>query len=1110
MSTTISKLEVELTLDSKNFEAKVRGSKAALAAFSGAIGKADTRVKRHEKNVRNLGTSFRHTVVTLGLMRDAIRTAWKASGGLVQGIVDVTAEFERLNILLTGMSKGVTAMEKMTDAAEQFNQVIALAKNAPFAVKELTNSWVKFKSVGVDPATGSLNALVDAVSAFGGTGDILHRATIAVQQMAGKGVISMEELRQQMGEAVPQAMVLLARGMNLSVGDMVDAISKGAVVAKPALQKLFAEFDLTFGGASQKLMETYIGSLARLSTVWQLTLKEMGEASGLFEAVKSEVKNLIVELDSPAVRRFGIDIASGMVKAFRMLITVLRETITWMSKYADTIWKVIMAWGAFRAMGIIKMLFATNVALKTLTATLATLASLGFAKMTGNVAKSTLAMRGLGTTVAFVGAAIKKLKMPGLIGIFLSVAAAMWGWWRATKAVNDEHRSGLQDIEDYGEAASKESMEAAKAEIKAFKDKEEGLKKSLERAKEIRDGDRANSRKDWQAQAKRRVRDAEANLINLQQVIKEREALLNNALTGAARRASDTARREAMSSFREALEEQRNLARDVDAQIDVAFNKKEIDEAERLRQRLENWRKFQDAQNAYELAERERLANLIINADRALAGNLNRDQKEDWRERRDTAVATLIEIANVAHSEGIRLAASISAIASNTELMDAAEKAMQGYATSLDRVLGGAKGKIASLNAEMIDGMKETEKFIAKVASGKIFGNIADWKPEMITAFREIVMSLMEVDRLSDQVKAKKSFESAMAAAQVTLAKAREEAEIFANAVSTGLDAAPDRSLQKLRKHFAGIISELEEGSDRMKKMIALRDELLDVTQAISADKKILDIRTEVNELELAGIQNARDRFDRELELYDLQVQAFLLENAQADNLALLTEQYEKLREAKIAAFEDSTPMQRMLKDWEDTRGKLEASQAQWMSGFVDTIVDGVAAGKFAFKDFVSSVLKDLLKILLRALVVRAVMAAIGGAGTVDTSRPEGFSVEKWGFSKGGIMGADGPVNRYARGGIATKPQIAVFGEGAQNEAYVPLPDGRSIPVSMAGGGGAAPDVTVNVINESDTPLEAEQSGDLQFDGEGYVLDVVLKAANRPGNFRTGLQAAVK
>jgi phage-related minor tail protein len=54
-------------------------------------------------------------------------------------------------------------------------------------------------------------------------------------------------------------------------------------------------------------------------------------------------------------------------------------------------------------------------------------------------------------------------------------------------------------------------------------------------------------------------------------------------------------------------------------------------------------------------------------------------------------------------------------------------------------------------------------------------------------------------------------------------------------------------------------------------------------------------------------------------------------------------------------------------------------------------------------------------------------------------------------FADGGVMTSRGrlPLNRYAKGGVANSPQVAMFGEGRGPEAYVPLPDGRSIPVSM-------------------------------------------------------------
>lgn len=48
-------------------------------------------------------------------------------------------------------------------------------------------------------------------------------------------------------------------------------------------------------------------------------------------------------------------------------------------------------------------------------------------------------------------------------------------------------------------------------------------------------------------------------------------------------------------------------------------------------------------------------------------------------------------------------------------------------------------------------------------------------------------------------------------------------------------------------------------------------------------------------------------------------------------------------------------------------------------------------------------------------------------------------------FASGGIMTRYGklPVREYASGGIATSPQLALFGEGSMPEAYIPLPDGK-------------------------------------------------------------------
>ena len=1110
MATTISRLEVELVLDDKNFQVKIRGSKVALEAFTKAVGKADTKAKRHEKTVRKLGTSFRHTVVTLGLLKDAMRTAWRMSGGLLQGIVDVTAEFERLNVLLKGMSSGVTEIEKAADAAKQFQQVIELAKSAPFTVQELTRSWVKFRSVGIDPSTGALKALVDAVAAFGGTSDILQRASIAVQQMAGKGVISMEELRQQMGEAVPQAMVLLARGMNLSVNDMVTAISKGAVLARPALQKMFAEFDLTFGGAAIDLMDTYIGSLARLTTVWQLTLKEIGEASGLFETVKEEVKLLIVQLDDPAVRRFGIDIGLGMTKAFQLLVSAVRESVKWLNEHAAMVWKVIAAWGAFKAMGIIQFLLSTSRAVSGLTKVVGFLGTIAMARMGVQTANAAKATKGLAKVFKNLIGIITKMGWIGWIGILLSVAAAVWGWLKASESLNKSQETGIELVEKYGEAASKFSKEQALLEIQALED-------TLQKHETLVNGSREAlkvlfklGRTEGTEAIIRSIAVEDAAMAVQREKQRRLKKMVTDAIEGAARRSAENQRRDMMAIFRKGLEEARNATRDEDAKINERFKDELIDEDQRLEIRQTLWKAFLLDQTKFAEEETNRQHAIINEAENLLSINNKNIDISTWKFKIEEAKKAIKEIAEVLRLEHARISKDLAIMFKATELVDESSRNLDTWSASLDKMLINAIGKIASLKAELFDGMKKLEAFQAKVDAG-LFGDKAGWTDKMIKAAILLEIAFASIDRISDEVAEKKSFDSAMKAAKKTLAAATEEALIFAEAVDAGLNEVTGKRGRRFRTMMAGIVALYREGTIRANELLVIQKQLMDAASDIDTNKKILAIRQELEELQVSGIQNARERFETEQELFDIQVQAFLVENAQADNIIQLRNLYAELREQKKKLFEDRTPMNRLLKDWEDTMGAMENAQASWMNSFVDTIVDGLEEGKIEFEEFAKAILKDLLKILLRALIVRAVLSMFGG-GT-DKAPPIELDLFKDAFvptfGKGGIMSSSGAVQQYARGGIATKPQIAIFGEGGMNEAFVPLPDGRSIPVSITGSGKSSPpDVTVNVINETGIPLDAEQQGGLEFDGEGFVLDVVLKAANRPGGFRDGLRSA--
>ena len=200
-------------------------------------------------------------------------------------------------------------------------------------------------------------------------------------------------------------------------------------------------------------------------------------------------------------------------------------------------------------------------------------------------------------------------------------------------------------------------------------------------------------------------------------------------------------------------------------------------------------------------------------------------------------------------------------------------------------------------------------------------------------------------------------------------------------------------------------------------------------------------------------------------------------------------------------------------------RDALSSLGQQAFKGIEDALVSLVTTGTANFREFAVSILQETSRMIIQQLVLKSIMQAIGAIGGggggflagggggftqfnasgVDFN-PVAFSGTKL-FANGGIMTGDGPLplNKYASGGIANSPQLAMFGEGSTPEAYVPLPDGRRIPVAMQGGGGGSTTVNVSV----DAKGTSVQGNSGQGEQLGRVISQAMQAElikqRRPG-----------
>ena len=198
----------------------------------------------------------------------------------------------------------------------------------------------------------------------------------------------------------------------------------------------------------------------------------------------------------------------------------------------------------------------------------------------------------------------------------------------------------------------------------------------------------------------------------------------------------------------------------------------------------------------------------------------------------------------------------------------------------------------------------------------------------------------------------------------------------------------------------------------------------------------------------------------------------------QRDDMLLLTK---ALEEGQISAEKYTEAVQRALgnvdlKPIKDEFADLKQAIEGWGKDAAAAMVDFAVVGKSSFGDMVDSILSDIARMLVYKNITGPIASAVSGFDFASF----------FGFADGGVMSSRGPLplRAYASGGIASTPQLAMFGEGSRPEAYVPLPDGRTIPVTMKGAGTV---VQVNVQNNAGTVAQASATASTDSAGNTQI-----------------------
>lgn len=211
-----------------------------------------------------------------------------AAAALGKSVINVSAQFESLNVRLEALEGSAEKGRKALEWVEDF------AQKTPLSLSETANAYAKLRTFGIDPTNGSLMAAVDTMAMAGESAAYLDGIVLAMGQAWTKQKLQGEEALQLIERGVP-VWDLLSESMGVSV-EKVQELSQKGKLGRKEMQLLFDAMGKRGAGASEKMSKTWDGLMGRLGDRWENFLKKIGE-NHFFDAAERQLERLMDYLD---------------------------------------------------------------------------------------------------------------------------------------------------------------------------------------------------------------------------------------------------------------------------------------------------------------------------------------------------------------------------------------------------------------------------------------------------------------------------------------------------------------------------------------------------------------------------------------------------------------------------------------------------------------------------------------------------------------------------------------------------------------------------------------------------------------------------------------------
>ena len=431
-------------------EAQERRRRAGLTSLGGALRRATREQNAFSSALRRFYGEGRQALSFTQRLRSEVLSLIAAYGGIfaaVQGVRNTVTAFQeleaaqnRLNFVFDGDDLAISdELDFIRRTAERLGVQFGVL------AREYTKFAVASKNTNLEGENTRriFRAVVEAGRAQNLTLDQIQGTFTALTQIVSKGTLSLEELRQQLGDRLPGALQIFADGLGVTAGELIKLIENGEV-SSASLVNFAEELERRFSGSLEGALTGVTAQIGRFQNALFQTFLVVGE-SGAIEGFIDLLKSLTETLQSAEFVSFAQRIGEGLGTLFTALGAV-----------TENFDLLIIALTTFLGLKIAPFVAAFAATLIRLPAIIR-LTRIRMVALSSTLSATGTAFAAAATTVARLRVALVALLSSTGIGLLVTLIGTGIGIWatRADEATASmiEHRRIVDDVRNAYENA---------------------------------------------------------------------------------------------------------------------------------------------------------------------------------------------------------------------------------------------------------------------------------------------------------------------------------------------------------------------------------------------------------------------------------------------------------------------------------------------------------------------------------------------------------------------------------------------------------------------------------------------------------------------------------